>query len=50
MKLWKQTTAFFTSDENDLRKAKVSYSSSTPTPINNDKTPNLGPIIGVQVK
>ena len=40
----KQTTAFFTSDENDLRKAKF-HIVAVPTPINNDKTPNLGPII-----
>ena len=40
----KETTVIFTSDENDLRKAKF-HIVAVPTPINNDKTPNLGPII-----
>lgn len=40
----KQTTAFFTSNESDLKNAKF-HIVAVPTPINNDKTPNLGPII-----
>ena len=39
----KQTTMKFTSDESDLKKCKFLIV-SVPTPINSDKTPNLGPI------
>ncbi len=41
----KHTTVHFTSDENDLRKAKF-YIVAVPTPINTDHTPNLAPVIG----
>lgn len=41
----KETTALFTSNEEDLKKAKF-HIVAVPTPINNDKTPNLNPIIG----
>lgn len=41
----KKTTALFTSNEEDLRKAKF-HIVAVPTPINKDKTPNLNPIIG----
>ena len=40
----KETTALFTSNEEDLRKAKF-HIVAVPTPINKDKTPNLNPII-----
>lgn len=40
----KETTVIFTSNENDLKSAKF-HIVAVPTPINNDKTPNLGPII-----
>src|SRR5690554_821265 len=39
----KQTTMKFTSEESDLKKCKFLIV-SVPTPINSDKTPNLGPI------
>lgn len=39
-----KTTAFFTSDEEDLKKANL-FIVSVPTPINSDKTPDLTPII-----
>lgn len=35
----------FTYDENDLKNANV-FIVAVPTPINNDKTPNLSPVIG----
>lgn len=41
----KETTILFTSNEEDLRKAKF-HIVAVPTPINNDKTPNLNPVIG----
>ena len=41
----KKTTALFTSNEEDLRKAKF-HIVAVPTPINKDKTPNLNPVIG----
>lgn len=41
----KETTALLTSSEEDLKKAKF-HIVSVPTPINNDKTPNLNPIKG----
>ena len=41
----KETTISFTSNEEDLRKAKF-HIVSVPTPINNDKTPNLNPVKG----
>ena len=42
--LTKQTTAFMTSDETNLQDAKF-HIVAVPTPINQDKTPNLTPII-----
>lgn len=41
----KNTELFFTSDENYLKEAKF-HIVSVPTPINSDKTPNLGPVEG----
>ncbi|MCK9443840.1 MAG: nucleotide sugar dehydrogenase [Tissierellaceae bacterium] len=41
----KRTNAVFTSNEEDLRKAKF-HIVAVPTPINKDKTPNLNPVIG----
>ena len=41
----KATTVNFTSDENDLRKAKF-HIVAVPTPVNNDHTPDLSPVIG----
>jgi UDP-N-acetyl-D-galactosamine dehydrogenase len=41
----RETTISFTSNEEDLRKAKF-HIVAVPTPINNDKTPNLNPVIG----
>lgn len=41
----KETTMLFTSNEEDLRKAKF-HIVAVPTPINNDKTPNLNPVKG----
>src|SRR5699024_12677252 len=40
----KQTTAVMTSDETNLQDAKF-HIVAVPTPINQDKTPNLTPII-----
>src|SRR5699024_7019099 len=42
--LTKQTTAFMTSDEANLQDARF-HIVAVPTPINQDKTPNLTPII-----
>lgn len=39
----KKTTISFTSNEKDLRNAKF-HIVAVPTPINNDKTPNLNPV------
>lgn len=41
----KETTVAFTSNEEELRKAQF-HIVAVPTPINNDKTPDLRPIIG----
>lgn len=41
----KECKVFFTSDEENLKKAKF-HIVAVPTPINQDKTPNLKPIIG----
>ena len=41
----KNTTVKFTSDEKDLRNAKF-HIVAVPTPINQDKTPDLKPVIG----
>lgn len=41
----KETTISFTSNEEDLKKAKF-HIVAVPTPINNDKTPNLNPVKG----
>lgn len=41
----KNTTVHFTSDEKDLQKAKFLIV-AVPTPINQDKTPDLAPVIG----
>ncbi|MDD3140735.1 MAG: nucleotide sugar dehydrogenase [Lachnospiraceae bacterium] len=41
----KQTTIAFTSDENDLKKAKF-HIVAVPTPVNQDHTPDLAPVIG----
>ncbi|WP_017413611.1 nucleotide sugar dehydrogenase [Clostridium tunisiense] len=41
----KQTTVYFTSDESDLRRAKF-HVVAVPTPINDDTTPDLTPVIG----
>ena len=41
----KNTTVFFTSDENDLKKAKF-HIVAVPTPVNTDHTPDLTPVIG----
>lgn len=41
----KNSTVEFTSDENKLREAKF-HIVAVPTPINQDKTPNLTPVIG----
>lgn len=39
------TSVYFTSDENDLKKAKF-HIVAVPTPVNQDKTPDLTPVIG----
>ncbi len=39
------TSVYFTSDENDLKSAKF-HIVAVPTPINQDKTPDLAPVIG----
>ncbi len=44
-KALKETTALMTSDENKLKEAKF-HIIAVPTPINDDKTPDLRPIIG----
>lgn len=41
----KETTVEFTSDENDLRRAKF-HIVAVPTPVNTDHTPDLTPVIG----
>jgi len=41
----RDTSVFFTSDETDLRKAKFVII-AVPTPVNQDKTPDLSPVIG----
>ena len=41
----KQTTVEFTSDEKDLRRAKF-HIVAVPTPVNQDHTPDLTPVIG----
>lgn len=41
----KQTSVMFTSDENDLKDAKF-HIVAVPTPVNQDHTPDLSPVIG----
>ncbi len=41
----KNSTVEFTSDENDLKKAKF-FIVAVPTPVNQDHTPDLSPVIG----
>lgn len=41
----KKTSVYFTSDETELRKAKF-HIVAVPTPINDDTTPDLRPVIG----
>ncbi len=41
----KNTSVIFTNDEKDLQRAKF-YIIAVPTPINQDKTPNLAPVEG----
>ena len=41
----KNTTVYFTSDEEDLKKAKF-HIVAVPTPVNTDHTPDLTPVIG----
>ncbi len=41
----RSTSVIFTSDENDLDKAKF-FIVAVPTPVNNDHTPNLAPVKG----
>jgi UDP-N-acetyl-D-galactosamine dehydrogenase len=41
----KQTSVMFTSDEADLKKAKF-HIVAVPTPVNQDHTPDLTPVIG----
>lgn len=41
----KNTTVEFTADENKLKEAKF-YIVAVPTPVNQDKTPDLAPVIG----
>ena len=43
----KNTSVFFTSDESHLRNAKFLIV-AVPTPINQDKTPNLTPVISAR--
>lgn len=40
-----ESTVFWTSNENDLRKAKF-HIVAVPTPVNTDHTPDLSPVIG----
>ncbi|OZM56410.1 UDP-N-acetyl-D-galactosamine dehydrogenase [Lottiidibacillus patelloidae] len=44
----KKTTVNFTAAESDIRQAKF-HIVAVPTPINTDKTPNLGPVEGASV-
>jgi len=44
----KSTTVEFTSDETQLKRAKF-HIVAVPTPINQDKTPDLNPVIGASV-
>lgn len=44
-KILKETTAFLTSNEKELQKAKF-HIVAVPTPVNPDKTPNLDVVIG----
>lgn len=41
----KNSTVYFTFDENDLKKAKF-HIIAVPTPVNTDHTPDLSPVIG----
>ena len=41
----KNTTVYFTSDEEDLKKAKF-HIVAVPTPVNTDHTPDLTPVVG----
>ena len=41
----KNTSVYFTSDEEDLRKAKF-HIVAVPTPVNTDHTPDLNPVVG----
>lgn len=41
----KNTKVYFTSDENDLKKAKF-HIVAVPTPVNTDHTPDLTPVVG----
>lgn len=41
----KNTSVYFTSDEEDLKKAKF-YIVAVPTPVNTDHTPDLTPVVG----
>ena len=41
----KNSTVYFTSDENDLKKAKF-HIVAVPTPVNTDHTPDLTPVVG----
>lgn len=41
----KESTVYFTSDEEDLKKAKF-HIVAVPTPVNTDHTPDLTPVIG----
>lgn len=41
----KDSNVFFTSDEADLKKAKF-HIVAVPTPVNQDKTPDLSPVVG----
>lgn len=41
----KNTSVFFTSDEEDLKKAKF-HIVAVPTPVNTDHTPDLTPVVG----
>lgn len=44
-KILKETTVHFTTDELELKKSKF-HIVAVPTPINDDKTPNLKPLMG----
>lgn len=43
-----ESTVYFTSDEQDLDRAKF-FIVAVPTPVNQDKTPDLDPVIGASV-